>query len=301
MNLPGFLAAALILSPVAHAGKYVLTFDDAPTCDTLLTGVERTQRLIDTLETCAEGSSVFYCNTKSLSQKSHADRLQAYAEAGHILANHTHDHPHLSHVSAKDFIQAVDKANQILSTFPNYKKWFRFPYLDESYDDLAKHDQVKQHLRKNGYSLGYITVDIFDFYVNDRVQKAHALGKKIDFDALRKLYVRIVVESVQFYDALAKAALGRSPVHILLLHERDLNAWFLKDVIQALEKRGFQSVTAEDGFLDPIAHWRWNDSPDSMSRVSQIAGYKGIRGPRRPQWTQTGYIDQMFEKYKVIQ
>lgn len=304
MTLPWFriflTTYASISASNGVAGSYVLTFDDAPTCDTLLTGEERTDRLVHTLKTCAEGPSVFYCNTKSLDQVSRSRRLRDYSNAGHYLANHTADHPRLSDTSATDFIHSIEIADQALSQFPNYKKWFRFPYLNESSNDRVKHDQVKKYLRQSGYRLGYVTVETYDWHFNGRVQEALSQGKNVNFNALKKLYVRMILESVRFYDSLAKSALGNSPVHILLMHERDINAWFLKAVIEALSKEGFHNVSAEDGFRDPIAHARWNNSPYSMRRVRQIAQSQGVVGPLSPPWTDTFFIDKMFEKYRVI-
>ena len=77
------------------AGRRIaITFDDAPRPDgTFLSGEERTRRLIDGLDAAGVRGAMIFATTARLEDTSGAARrLRAYAEAGHVLANHSHAH-----------------------------------------------------------------------------------------------------------------------------------------------------------------------------------------------------------------
>lgn len=96
----GFLAllsilVALASTAAAHGQKRIaLSYDDAPRSDgALYTGNARTTRLINALEAVDAGPVVFFVTTAGISNSENGQaRLEAYASAGHILANHTHSH-----------------------------------------------------------------------------------------------------------------------------------------------------------------------------------------------------------------
>jgi hypothetical protein len=100
---------------------------------------------------------------------------------------------------------------------------------------------------------GYVTIDTYDWSLDRLVQKAKAAGVQFNIDDLRDLYVDVIVTSTEFYDAMARKTLGRSPHHVLLLHENDLAALFVGDLVRELKKRGFRIIPATEAFRDPIA------------------------------------------------
>lgn len=101
-------------------------------------------------------------------------------------------------------------------------------------------------------SNGYVTVDGSDWHMEQLAVEAVCAGRRIDMDALRDLYVGTHVEAAEFYDALARRTIGRSPAHVLLLHETDLAALWIGDLVAALRARGWEIVTPDDAFADPL-------------------------------------------------
>ena len=86
------------------------------------------------------------------------ERLKTYAHAGHIIANHTHSHPDINKLSFQEYKDDFLMADSFLSTYKNYKKWFRFPYLREG-DTLEKRDGMRALLMEMGYINAYITLN----------------------------------------------------------------------------------------------------------------------------------------------
>ena len=97
------LAACATATPDEAGPKRIaLTFDDVPrNAGAFLTEDERTTRLIDGLERAGVEQAAFFVTTGNLGQTTGgAERIARYVAAGHVLANHTHSHVHLSEVTA---------------------------------------------------------------------------------------------------------------------------------------------------------------------------------------------------------
>lgn len=260
----------------ANAREIAITFDDAPTVDSaLMTGEERTQRLIAALQAAGIEQTVFFAVPKSRTAQE-LTRLAAYAQAGHLIANHSNTHRNLKSLSADEYLADIADADAVLKPISGFRPWFRFPFLSEG-DTRAKRDAVRSGLRAMRYAQGYVTIDNYDWYLNALANKAKRDGKAINGEALRDLYVETLMQAVEFYDAIAMKALGRSPRHVLLLHENDLAALFLTNLTAALRARGLTIITASAAYQDPIAAVEPDTLFLNQGRVAAIAHAAGAR------------------------
>jgi peptidoglycan/xylan/chitin deacetylase (PgdA/CDA1 family) len=293
------LAAFVALAVPATAQKRIaFSFDDVPrTPGAFMTPQQRTERLIAALRRARVRQAAFFLNPGNLQQPWGAGRegqIQAYVRAGHVIGNHSYGHPHLSEVGAAAFIANIDQAALWLDRRPGYRPWFRFPYLDEASRDIPTRDAVRAALRERHLSNGYVTVDGMDWLLDQLISQAHAAGQAIDMNALRDLYVRILVESAEFADQLARDALHRQPVQVVLMHETDIEALFLPDAVAALRARGWRIVPIDEAYRDPIAA----AEPDSLylsSRIGALASLPGMP-PRQlsPELNRMDLVTQAF-------
>ena len=281
------LFAALLLSACAAATarpdkRIAVTFDDIPRDrGAWLDDEERTRQLIAGLRLAGVGQAAFFLNPGRLAQKTGAvERITAYADAGHVLANHSATHPHLKATDPVTYLADIDAAEAWLKGRKGYRPWFRFPYLDEGGRDLAKRDAVRAGLAVRGLSNGYVTVDASDWFYEQAAIEAVRAGKTVDRAALRDLYIESHVESAEFADALARRALGRSPAHVLLLHETDLAAFWIADLVHALEAKGWRIVSVDEAFADPIARIVPNVPVAQGTLLEAIAWQSGLPEPR---------------------
>ena len=275
-------AAASALKP--EPKRIALSFDDVPRGPgAFLTPDQRTQGILSGLAAAKVEQAVFFVTTGNLDKphgKGGEERIMMYSGAGHVIANHSHAHRRLSQVSAEEYLQDVDRAAAWLRNRPNSRPWFRFPFLDEGRADKAKRDAVRAGLAKRGLMNGYVTADGADWNMEALTVAAREAGKHMDMKALRELYVETMVGAANFYDGLARRTLGRSPAHILLLHETDLAALFLPALVDALRKDGWQMVTADEAYADPIARAA-PDVPSAQGTLTEaMAWQKGLPAPR---------------------
>jgi thiamine pyrophosphate-dependent acetolactate synthase large subunit-like protein len=108
-------------------------------------------------------------------------------------------------------------------------------------------------------------------------------------------------ESIEFYDAIAKKSLKRSPRHVLLLHENDAAALFVGDLIKHLRSKGWKIISPQQAYKDPIAKNFPQVVLHKQGRVAAIANSKGIPESelRHPSENEQ-YLDQAFHKAGVI-
>jgi peptidoglycan-N-acetylglucosamine deacetylase len=258
--------------------RIAMSFDDAPTGDSpLMTGVKRTSLLIESLTHCGVHGAMFFATSSGLeAEREGVLRLYRYLRAGHMLANHGHAHLALSTTPLSDYLADLDRATELLCAFEGVAPFFRHPYLDEG-TSRATHREINSALAQRGLRRGHVTVATYDFYLQRLMDEALASGNLVDLDTVREIYVGLIIGCVEFYDARAMQVIGRSPAHVLLLHENDLAALFIADLVAALSRRGWQFVPVVEAYNDPV----FNMDPDTVFRnqgliaaLAHAAGWK---------------------------
>lgn len=261
--------------------RIAITFDDAPRADSpMLKGSTRATMLLQSLAKAEVKGAMFFATTGNL--EVHGDegleRLARYAKAGHQIANHSHAHASADRMDVDLFMRDVLYADAILRDLPGYAPYFRFPFLNEG-ETPAKRDAIRKALDAAQLRQGYVTVDNYDWYLQSLFDEAVASRQPLSLVGWRDLYVEVLLSAVEFYDAVAVRAVGRSVAHVLLLHENDLAALFIDDLVAALRHNGWQIVPADEAYEDPIAE----RAPSSMllgqGRVVALAEQNGL--PRR--------------------
>jgi peptidoglycan/xylan/chitin deacetylase (PgdA/CDA1 family) len=294
------LFAIVVLIKIVAAQEIALTFDDAPIADgRYFTGVARTEMLIAKLKSQNVPQVAFYCISSQVDSTGKT-RLRMYAQAGHIIANHTHSHKHMQQIGVANYIQDIFKADTILQELPGFKRWFRFPFLDEG-RTIDDRDAIRKALVGRGYAHGYVTVDNYDWYLDRLFQAALREKSKIDYDKLKRLYLEHLWQSLIFYDQMALAALKRSPKHVLLLHENDLAALFVDSLIKLFREKGWNIISPEEAYQDPIAATIPDVLLNNQGRVAAIAKAKGYTGKFGQDSEDTEFLDQLFVREQVFQ
>ena len=301
-NLSRYLIPALLmlLAHLLNAREIAFTFDDAPTPDSaLMTGQERTKRLIDTLTFAKVPDALFFVKADYINSDTQK-RLEHYAAAGFHLANHSFSHQSASELGILDYPADVYKAHLLLKLRKNFLPYHRFPYLHYG-KDVTAITSLQQTLTELGYKDGYVTIDNFDWYISSLLTKAAEEKKTIDYDKARKFYVNMLYESIEFYDAIAKKTLGRSPRHVMLLHENDAAALFVGDLIAHLRTKGWTIITPQKAYEDPISRNFPNTVFHKQGRIAAIANSKGVpESELRHPSENVQYLDQAFAKAGVL-
>jgi peptidoglycan/xylan/chitin deacetylase (PgdA/CDA1 family) len=289
---------ALAAPAAAQQRRIALSFDDVPrAAGAFMTPQERTTRLIAGLKQAGVDQAAFFVTPGRLDAadgRDGAKHVAAYAAAGHVIANHSFGHRRLTGVEVDAYLSDIDRAEAWLKNRPGYRGWFRFPFLDEGGKDKVKRDAVRAGLGARGLTNAYVTVDGSDWNLETLTVQAVAAGKTIDMPALKQLYVETMVEAANFYDDVARRALGRSPAHVILLHETDLAALYVVDLVDALRQHGWTIISADDAYADAIAAIE-PDVPSAQGPRSELIAWE--RGIPPPRWYDRNTIhiaDRLF-------
>jgi peptidoglycan/xylan/chitin deacetylase (PgdA/CDA1 family) len=280
---------ALLLSfgtaPAVAAGKasaqkrIALSFDDVPRQrGAFFTPDERTERLIRGLRQARVRQALFFVTPGNLAKPDGAGgerQIEAYVRAGHVLGNHSFAHRPLTGITAAEYIADIDQAQRWLQGRRGVRPWFRFPFLNEGRSDKAKRDAVRAALAERGLRNGYVTADGADWNMEALTTAAVKGGKQVDMAALRDLYVETMVGAADYNEALGRRLLGRSPVQMLLLHETDLAALFIPDLVAALRKAGWRMVSADEAYRDPVGRLQ-PDVPSAQGTLTEALAWERV-------------------------
>lgn len=289
----------LLPAPAAAQKRIALSFDDVPRGrGAFFAPEERTKRIVAELKRAKAPQAVFFVNPCRIGTGDGvggAGRIAAYVAAGHVIANHGCTHPHLEATTAEDYLADIDAAEAWLKDQPGHRSWFRFPFLDEGGKDKAKRDAVRAGLTARGLRNGYVTAESSDWRLEALAADAVRDGKPVDRKALGALYIRWHVEAADFADTLMSRAIGRQPAHMMLLHETDLAALHIGDLVRALRKAGWTIVSADAAYADPIGTLM-PDTPAANGTLTEaLAWERGMPAPRWYRYNETGPATAEFQ------
>ena len=302
LPLLAFLIAAVMCpTPTvrAQAGANVnirlaFTFSDSPSADgRLLSGKEHTEQVLAALKTGHITEAAFYINPNTLAQPGGMERVKAYADAGHRIGLYVPVSP-----AAPNFIAEFRKGHEVISKLPNFFPSLRYPVPQEPKQDVIP-AEVQSALNGAGYTIGYYTASAFDARMNQLLQNAITEKKPINWNYLRDVYLRLHVESLQFYEQLGGVVSNnRLQSHILLLHENDLSARFMLGLIVQCRRMGVETITVTEALKDPVAQMMPKQSVQART-VGLALDRQGSRALTPERATDEG-MDRMFEFFNAF-
>ena len=267
-----FIIALLLIVSVAHSKQIALTFDDAPGDTTLHFNPEqRTDELIRKLKVLKVPPVLIFANPcNGNGATSNFAQLKKFKEAGHIIGNHTCTHPRFDDVGPDKFIADTVKAEVILGDLMPKPKYFRYPFFNEG-KSVAARDQFITWLEKNEYQNVSSSLENEDPTFSGRINEAKRQNKKIDYEKIKVLFLKHIIDGVEFYDKLAIDTLGRSPKHIILLHDKDATVLFIEDFVHELKNRGWTFISASEAAKDPLYSMKPKNVVSSYGILAQVA------------------------------
>lgn len=239
--------------------KIVLTFDDTPSgVHTELSPNERREKITNTLRSYGL-KPIFFSNPYSRINENNFQQLIKYSNEFNI-ANHGNNHLFASEIEFNKFEEDFIEAHRHLSNLKNYKKLYRFPYLDEP-TQTNKRKKIKSFLLDQGYKVAYTTVLIEDWYFN-----------KNQWNTNR--YLNQIENELGFQEELIEQYHLNLTTHVLGLHENDLNANSLSMILDKLSKK--YEVTDIVDFTDlddNVIQTKWGYTIDLLKQNLDKAEY----------------------------
>lgn len=265
-----------VLGAEARAAEVALSFEDAPGPTTPLLGADRTKQLIAGLRRSQVDQAIFFAVGKYVDAQG-PKRLKQYAEAGHVIGSQGYSLQTVDQLGATEFIKDMKHNDLVVKDLPGFKMWFRFPELNQGSTTEAR-DNVREWIYHMLYGRSHATINTPDQQLDALVQQGVAEGRRFDSDKLKALYVSVMMQCLDHYDQLARSVVGASPRHMLRLHENDLAALYVGDLVQAIRASGSAVVKATDAFNDEFNRHEVDMVPLTGSQILAVAKERGFEG-----------------------
>lgn len=200
--------------------------------------------------------------------------LQSWNDAGHLIGNHTWSHRVCTGVDTSWFEQDMLRCDALVSQWPRFRRFFRFPALKEGHT-ARKRDDLRAFLAAHRYRNAHVTIDASDWYYDRRLRLR--LEREPGFDPLRyrQPYLDHISDRATYYEDLGRRVLGRSIPHTILLHYNLINTLFLADVLEMFVQRGWTLIGAEQAWADPVFQRQPKIVPAGESLVWALAKETG--------------------------
>jgi peptidoglycan/xylan/chitin deacetylase (PgdA/CDA1 family) len=257
---------------ISHAKEIALSFDDAPFVNTKhFDSEKRTDELISKLKKLEVPQVGIFANPcKREDTAAVVKQLKRYKDAGHLIANHTCSHPRFDDVGYEKFSENTERADVLLSPLMSGgSKFFRFPFLNEGKDAEAR-DQMRKWFLDHGYRNGFVSVDDDDYIFSSKINQAKEKKKEIDYGKVEALFLEHIVGAAGYYDALALKTLGRSPKHVILLHEMDATVLFMESLVKGLRDKGWKIIAIEEAYKDEVYQSAPKNTYGNSGIIAQI-------------------------------
>jgi peptidoglycan-N-acetylglucosamine deacetylase len=222
--------------------QLAITMDD-PTLklDSNLRWPEANSRILKALDSRNVRAALFVCGMR-VDEYDGSKLISAWDQAGHQICNHSYSHLNYNgRIAYADFAVDFLKNEKVIAPYHNKTLLFRYPFLKEG-DTAEKRDRFRTLLKESGYSVGYVTIDASDWYVNQRMADRLVKEPKFNIKPYRDYLIAHLLDRATFYRQLAIDVLGRDIRHTLLIHYNTLNALVLPDVMAAFETAGWQWI-----------------------------------------------------------
>ncbi len=235
-----------------------LTVDDVPVVKG--EGLESlqlvTERILETLER-HHTPAIGFVNEGRIYVRDEVDErihaLESWLEAGMILGNHTYSHLSLHDVPLARYEDDVIKGEVITRRIMEERglklRHFRYPYTNTGSTVEIKR-AFETFLKERDYEVAPFTVDTADYIFDAIYARALADQDSELAERVRAAYLDYTDTVFEFCEKLSTRLFGYEIPQILLIHANRVNADSLGDVIERLEKRGYQFISLDEALRD---------------------------------------------------
>lgn len=183
------------------------------------------------------------------------ESIVSWLENGQTLGYHTYSGQEIQGMPMGLFISDIIKGKEaiedLVSTYKQKMRYFRFPYLHYARDAKSKLNIVEQLIKMNT-RIAHVSITTEDFVYNMSLEKVLRMGDSTDMYYLRQEYLNHLTERLAHFEDLANEVVGRPIRHILQLRTNRLNSLLLEDIIKELSDKGYQFITLREALKDKV-------------------------------------------------
>jgi peptidoglycan/xylan/chitin deacetylase (PgdA/CDA1 family) len=219
--------------------------------------------------------------------------LREWTRRGFDLGNHTYAHPDFSDLTIEQFEDQIIRGEAafvpVMKAAGRKPEFFRFPF-NHTGDTMEKHDALAAFLAQRGYRLAPCTIETSDWMFNISYGRMLARHDHASAARLRVEYLSFTSAQIDYFIGMNTQVLGYEPPEIMLLHDNQLNADTINELLALFEKKHYRWVSLSEAETDPVYR-----SPDSLvTKYGPMWGFRwakerdvkvdGSLEPEPPKW-----------------
>jgi peptidoglycan/xylan/chitin deacetylase (PgdA/CDA1 family) len=282
IGLPLLLVFLLPVPGLAEPDrKIALTFDDLPVLGPVgyWRPREISNMILRTLKQRDISAAGFVVEERIQDDLATFVVLEDWADAGHIVGNHTFAHVDLHQLKAREFLEHVSDGQKYLKLLARSRRGFKFRYLRFPYLHQGDNEKKKKRVAKALYRASY---EIAPATIKTGDRRFNRIFLDVENDdpvreRLKAIYLAHVGEAVDYGEAQSQAVFGRNIPHILWLHCAIATASFLEDTIRMLQERGYSFISMAEALEDPaFSTPEIYAGPLGLSFIDRVAATRGL-------------------------
>ena len=181
--------------------------------------------------------------------------LRDWTARGLDLGNHSYAHPDFNSLTVEEFEDQIVRGEQtfvpLMKAAGRKPEFFRFPF-NHTGDTQQKHDTIAAYLAARGYRLAPCTIENSDWLFNTAYSRMTAKHDQLSARRLRADYLAFTATQIDYFQKLNRQVLGYDPPQIIVIHDDQLNADVIDDLLALFENRQFRFVSLADAESDPV-------------------------------------------------
>ncbi len=127
------------------------------------------------------------------------------------------------------------------------------------------------------------------------LQNALRAGKRIDYEKLRTVYLKVMLECVEYFEGWFALQGKEAMNHVLLMHSNDLTALYIGDLVQALRDRGWTLISIHDAYK-PVP----SDFKNIAPKNPEASPVNPAKTRNSPKGMSAKYLVELFREEKVF-
>ena len=212
-------------------------------------------------------------SVNTLGREAGTAMLREWTTRGFDLGNHSYAHPSFNDLTVAQMEDQVVRGEATFAPLMREAgrkvEFFRFPF-NQTGDTKEKHDAMAAFLAERGYRLASCTIEVEDWMYTQKYFLTMAGHDDAATARLRADYLRFMGAQVDYFAGLNRQIFGYEPPEVMLLHENQLNADLMEEILQLFEQRGYRFVSLSDAESDP-AYW----TPETfITKYGQMWSYR---------------------------
>ena len=145
--------------------------------------------------------------------------------------------------------------------------------MNHTGDTKEKHDLIAGFLSQRGYQLATCTIDNSDYLFNDAYVLMLAKGDAEAVKKLRAEYVSYTSQEIDYYATLNKKVFGYEPPQVMVLHDNQLNADAIDQVLRLFEAKKYRFASLAAAQADAA----YQTPETDITKFGPMWGYRWAR------------------------